>query len=66
MTTISFGGGLTLIAQVFLLVLHYGNSNIFGVVWGSLPWWIVWFPTLISVVLVIIFLMIIFIVVWLG
>ena len=53
---IEMGGGLTVIAQVILLVLHYGKSIILGVDWAALPWWIVWFPVLICIVtLVVIF-----------
>jgi hypothetical protein len=36
------GGGVTLLAQVALLVLYYGG------VYPNLPWWVVWFPYLIT------------------
>lgn len=41
--TIFGGGGLWLLAQATLLVLHYGN------IVQNLPWWVVWFPSLIAV-----------------
>jgi len=42
-TEINLGGGLWLIVQVALLVLYYGG------VYPSLPWWVVWFPSLLVV-----------------
>lgn len=41
------GGMIGLIVQVALLVLHYGESTWLGIDWAALPWWIVWFPALI-------------------
>lgn len=38
-----------IVLQAGLLILHWGNSNILGVQWNSLPWTLVWFPTLIVV-----------------
>jgi hypothetical protein len=52
MTEVSFGGGLWLVSQIALLVLYYGN------VYPSLPWWVVWFPTLLLGVVIVIALVI--------
>ena len=41
LTVLNGGTWLWLITQVTLLVLYYGN------IFSSLPWWVVWFPSLI-------------------
>jgi len=43
-----------LLAQVVLLALHYGNSQIAGVNWASLPWFVVWFPMIVLIIATII------------
>jgi len=40
MSEVHIGGGFWLITQVALLILYYGN------IVPSLPWWVVWFPSL--------------------
>jgi hypothetical protein len=47
----SIGGAIIMIAQLALLVLHYGGSDAFGISWGALPWWVVWFPLLFGIVM---------------
>ena len=54
--TTSLGLGSWIFVQVALLVIHYGFDK-------TLPWWVLWFPTLIvGVVFGIV--MIIFFIVW--
>jgi len=43
MTDINIGGGLWLVAQVALLVAYYGEFV------PTLPWGVVWFPSLLLV-----------------
>jgi len=43
MTEVNFGFGFWLIAQVALLVIHYGD------IVANLPWWVVWFPSLLLI-----------------
>ena len=47
--------GSWLIPQITLLVIHYGFDKI-------LPWWVLWFPTLIIFAILLIVLIIFFIV----
>lgn len=50
----SVGGGMYLLVQAAMLVLYYGGFA------PNLPWWVVWFPTL-FVVVILVFIIIIFI-----
>jgi hypothetical protein len=60
MTEVFFGGGFWLITQVALLILHYGN-----IVQG-LPWWVIWFPSLLALGVIAIGLLIMAIVIIIG
>jgi len=48
MTDVSISGGGLLLLQVAILVLYYG-TNVFS---PSVPWWIIWLPTLIVLLII--------------
>jgi len=52
MSKVNFSIGLWLPAQVILLVLYYGN------IVPTLPWWVVWFPSLLAIAGLVIFIVI--------
>jgi len=57
-TTVSFGLGSWIFVQVVLFVIHYGFDK-------TLPWWVLWFPTLI-VGIIIAFVLIIALIILIG